>query len=103
MAVPLSLILLGASFARVTVPRPLSRLPLAAMALCALSKSALLPVFGVLLVQAMVRGGLIPVEAKAERFVATLLSGTPGAVKYVPFLNALDVLRLTRMGAYAVR
>ena len=81
MAVPLTLILLGASFARITIPRPFSRLPVAAIVLCALAKSALLPVFGVLLVQAMVRSGLIPVDAKAERFVATLLSGTPGAVK----------------------
>ena len=81
IAVPLTLILLGASFARIAIPRPLSRLPLAAMMLCALVKMALLPVVGVLIVQAMVSGGMIPADAKAERFVAMLLSGTPGAVK----------------------
>ena len=81
IAVPLTLILLGASFARISIPRPISRLPLMAMALCALVKMALLPVIGVLLVQAMVRAGMIPKDAKAERFVAMLLSGTPGAVK----------------------
>ncbi|KAH9920864.1 membrane transport protein-domain-containing protein [Epithele typhae] len=79
LAVPITLILLGASFARLSFPRPLSRLPIAAMVLCALAKMALLPVIGVVMVQAMVRGGLIPVEARAERFVAMLLSGTPGA------------------------
>ena len=78
---PLALVLLGASFARIQLPRPLTRLPLMAMALCALVKMALLPVIGVLLVQAMVRAGMISKDAKAERFVAMLLSGTPGAVK----------------------
>ena len=51
------------------------------MTLCALAKMAVLPVIGILLTQVMVRGGLIPKTAKAERFVGMLLSGTPGAVK----------------------
>ncbi|TBU57227.1 auxin efflux carrier [Dichomitus squalens] len=80
IAVPLALILLGASFARIKVPRPLSRLPIMAMLLVTLAKMVLLPVIGVVVVQAMVRGGFIPADAKAERFVAMLLSGTPSAV-----------------------
>lgn len=44
-------------------------------------KMALLPAFGIAMVQAMVKGGLIPKEAKAERFVAMFMSGTPAAIK----------------------
>jgi hypothetical protein len=47
----------------------------------ALAKLVLLPVLGVLVVQAMVRGGMIDRDAYAERFVAVFLSGTPAAVK----------------------
>ena len=81
IAVPLALILLGASFARVKIPRPLSRLPIMAMLLVTLAKMVVLPVIGVVAVQGMVRAGLIPADAKAEKFVAMLLSGTPAAVK----------------------
>ncbi|KAI0651194.1 auxin efflux carrier [Trametes meyenii] len=81
IAVPLALILLGASFARIKVPRPLARLPIMAMLLVTMAKMVLLPVMGVFIVQAMVRNGFIPASAKAEKFVAMLLSGTPAAVK----------------------
>ncbi|KAI0742846.1 auxin efflux carrier [Daedaleopsis nitida] len=80
IAVPMTLILLGASFARIKLPHPLSRLPIMAMLLVALAKMVVLPVIGVAMVQAMVRGRLIPADAKAEKFVAMLLSGTPAAV-----------------------
>lgn len=82
MAVPLALILLGASFARLKVPRPLSRLPIMAMLAVAMMKMAALPVIGVFMIQAMVKGGLIDRDARAEKFVAMFLSGTPAAVKY---------------------
>ncbi|GJJ11276.1 hypothetical protein Clacol_005508 [Clathrus columnatus] len=76
LAVPLGLILLGASFARLKLPRPLSRLPLTAMIAVTIGKMVVLPVFGVFVVQAMqIR------ENKAERFVAIFLAGTPAAVK----------------------
>lgn len=52
-----------------------------AMLLVTLAKMVVLPVIGVVVVQAMVRGGFIPADAKAEKFVAMLLSGTPSAVK----------------------
>ncbi|KZT06462.1 auxin efflux carrier [Laetiporus sulphureus 93-53] len=80
MAVPLSLIILGASFARLKVPRPFSRLPIMAMIAATVAKMVVLPVIGVFMVQAMVKGGLIAKEALAERFVAMFLSGTPAAV-----------------------
>lgn len=78
---PLALILLGASFARIKVPHPLSRLPIMAMLLVTAAKMILLPVMGVFIVQAMVHQGLISADARAEKFVAMLLSGTPAAVK----------------------
>ena len=81
IAVPLALVLLGASFARLNMPRPLSRLPIMAMFLTTITKMLILPVVGVFLVQAMTNAGLIDRGAKAERFVAMFLSGTPTAVK----------------------
>lgn len=56
------------------------------MASVTLSKMVLLPVVGVLLVEAMVKKGFIPEDAKVEKFVAIFLSGTPSAVKYVNVL-----------------
>ena len=73
--------MLGASFARFRIPRPLSRLPIMAMIAVTMVKMVILPVFGIVIVQAMVNGGLIAKEARAERFVAMFLSGTPAAVK----------------------
>ncbi|CDO68782.1 hypothetical protein BN946_scf184989.g48 [Trametes cinnabarina] len=92
IAVPLALILLGASFARITVPHPLSRLPIMAMLLVAAAKMIVIPVMGVLMVQVMVHKGLIPQDAKAEKFVAMLLSGTPAAINQmiVSSLHAPD-------------
>jgi predicted permease len=83
IAVPLALVLLGASFARLRIPRPLRRLPLGAMFAVAFAKMVLSPIVGVFVVQAMVRNGMIDREAKAERFAAVFLSGTPAAVKFV--------------------
>ena len=75
------MILLGASFARLNVPHPLSRLPIPAMIAVALAKMLILPIIGVFMVLGMVRGGLIDDGAKVEKFVAMFLSGTPAAVK----------------------
>ncbi|KAL0571528.1 Protein M3 [Marasmius crinis-equi] len=80
ITVPMGLILLGASFARMKIPRPLSRLPIPAMMAASVLKLAILPVIGVFLVQGLVNRGLIPADAKAEKFVAMFLSGTPAAV-----------------------
>ncbi|OCH94478.1 auxin efflux carrier [Obba rivulosa] len=80
IAVPLALVLLGASFARLRVPRPLSRLPIMAMVLVTMAKLVVLPVIGVFLIQSMVKAGMIDKDAKAEKFVAMFLSGTPAAV-----------------------
>ena len=81
MAIPLALILLGASFARLKIPRPISRLPIAAMLAVTFAKMILLPVIGVFMVQGMVKGGMIHGNAKVEKFVAMFLSGSPAAIK----------------------
>lgn len=81
ITVPLALVLLGAAFARLRIPRPFARLPLRAMLIAALGKTVVLPAIGIALVQAMTGRGLVPREAKAERFVMMLLGGTPAAVK----------------------
>lgn len=52
-----------------------------AMIAVTLAKMLLMPVIGVFTVQAMVSSGLINREARAEKFVAMFLSGTPAAVK----------------------
>ena len=84
ITIPLSLVLLGASFARMKIPRPISRLPIAAILSVCVAKLVLLPIVGVLIVQAMVRGGLIPPQNKAQIFVAMYLSGTPTSITYEP-------------------
>ncbi|KAK0442797.1 auxin efflux carrier [Desarmillaria tabescens] len=80
ITVPMALILLGASFARMKIPRPFSKMPLPAMFWVSFCKLALLPVIGILLTQVLTHRGVIPKDALVERFVAMLLSGTPSAV-----------------------
>ncbi|KAM5539912.1 hypothetical protein V8D89_006415 [Ganoderma adspersum] len=80
ICVPLSLVLLGASFARIKMPSPLSRLPVMAMFLTTMAKMVALPVIGILLVQAMTKAGFVHKDDKALRFVMMFLSGTPTAV-----------------------
>ncbi|KAK0451924.1 hypothetical protein EV421DRAFT_1683641, partial [Armillaria borealis] len=78
MNVPMTLILLGASFARMKVPRPFTKMPLPALFWVSFCKLALVSVIGVLLTQELTHYGVVPKEAL--RFVAMLLSGTPSAV-----------------------
>ncbi|PBK87810.1 auxin efflux carrier [Armillaria gallica] len=80
ITVPMALILLGASFARMKIPRPFSKMPLPAMFWVSFCKLALLPVIGILLTQELTHRGVILKDALVERFVAMLLSGTPSAV-----------------------
>ncbi|KAI0079031.1 auxin efflux carrier [Panus rudis PR-1116 ss-1] len=80
IAIPLALILLGSSFARLHIPRPLSRLPIMAMLAVAFAKMVLLPVIGVFMTKGMVSGGLIQEDAKVQKFVTMFLSGSPAAI-----------------------
>jgi hypothetical protein len=66
------------------IPRPISRLPIAAILSVCVAKLVLLPIIGIFIVQAMVRGGLIPPQNKVQIFVAMYLSGTPTSITYEP-------------------
>ncbi|EJU06189.1 hypothetical protein DACRYDRAFT_12940 [Dacryopinax primogenitus] len=81
ISVPQGLMLLGNSFARMTIPRPITKLPImAALGMTAI-KCVILPVAGVALTQYLTfHTSLIPPDAYALRFVIMFLSGTPGAV-----------------------
>ncbi|GAW08562.1 auxin efflux carrier [Lentinula edodes] len=87
LCIPLSLIILGASFARMSIPKRLSTLPIPAMIMVTLSKEVLVPVVGIFLTQTFVNKGLIPKDNLAQRFVAIFLSGTPTAVKKLVVAN----------------
>ncbi|EMD40328.1 hypothetical protein CERSUDRAFT_91043 [Gelatoporia subvermispora B] len=86
IAVPLALMILGASFAWLRVPRPLSRLPIVAIILVTVAKLVVMPVMAIFIVKSMVKGGLINENAKAEKFVAIFLAGVPAAVNYSQLL-----------------
>ena len=91
ITIPLALILLGANFAQLKMPRPLSRLPIMAMVLTTAVKMVLLPVIGVFLVQAMTNSGFVDRREITLRFVLMFLSGTPTAVKYVALCACVGV------------
>ncbi|KAK0219707.1 auxin efflux carrier [Armillaria nabsnona] len=108
MNVPLILILLGASFARMKIPRPFNKMPLPALFWVSFCKLVLLPVIGILLTQELTHRGIVPKEALVERFVAMLLSGTPSAVSQLIVtqlyakdhdLDTLSVLLLLQYGS----
>ncbi|KZO97956.1 hypothetical protein CALVIDRAFT_554062 [Calocera viscosa TUFC12733] len=81
ISVPQGLMLLGNSFARMDIPRPITKLPIFAMLGMTAIKCVILPVCGVALTQYLTyHTSLIPPDALALRFVIMFLSGTPGAV-----------------------
>ncbi len=74
----MALILLGASFARMKIPRPFRKMPLPAMFWVLFCKLALLPVIGILLTQALTHHSVIPKDALVEvgctlSFVASIV------------------------------
>jgi auxin efflux carrier family protein len=71
-SVPLGLICLGSALARLNVPRDREgwrTLPIGAITGIAVGKMILMPVLGVLLVQGLVNGGVLPREDKVLQFV----------------------------------
>ncbi len=62
----MALILLGASFARMKIPHPFSKMPLPAMFWVSFCKLALLPVIGILLTQELTHRGVILKDALVE-------------------------------------
>jgi len=82
MSVPLTLFLLGVSFARIDVKlRPGSGLPIFALLSVCFAKMVVLPVVGVFATRGMITAGLIGPDAKVQIFVAIFVSGTPSALK----------------------
>ena len=70
-SVPVGLVCLGSAIARVKLPRKgeWGKLPIGAILYFALTKLALLPVLGVLIIQGLVRVGFIDRDDKVLRFV----------------------------------
>ncbi|RXK39192.1 hypothetical protein M231_03549 [Tremella mesenterica] len=81
MTIPATLILLGASIARLKTPKKWSDQPIAAICAMTAVKMIIAPVFGVFVVQALRDNtSLFPKEDLMRTFVSVLLSGTPAAV-----------------------
>lgn len=69
-SVPLGLLVLGAALARMRLPRPISRLPLASIFGLAIAKLVILPVIGFLFVHALTfHTSTVPPSNKVLRFV----------------------------------
>ncbi|KAF9533769.1 auxin efflux carrier [Crepidotus variabilis] len=84
-AVPMALICLGSSLARLTIPKrgEWRKLPLGAIGLLAAGKLVLMPVIGVLMCQGLTKAGVIPKEDKVLRFVCIFCSCLPTATTQV--------------------
>ncbi|KAL5534814.1 hypothetical protein ACEPAG_1278 [Sanghuangporus baumii] len=84
-SVPLGLICLGSAVARVQVPRrgEWGRLPLGAILWFSVTKMALLPVLGVLIVQGLVKTGFVDPSDKVLRYVCMFMSCVPTATSQV--------------------
>ncbi|KLT43522.1 hypothetical protein CC85DRAFT_296012 [Cutaneotrichosporon oleaginosum] len=81
LTVPLGLMLLGSSFARLEFPSRIRDAPLSANVAMAMVKMVIVPVFSVFVVQSFQsHTSLFPKEDKVRTFCAILLSGTPAAV-----------------------
>jgi len=67
-SVPLGLTVLGSSIAKMEIPRPVSRLPLASIGAMALVKVILLPIVGFFFVEALVHRGMVQADNAVLRF-----------------------------------
>lgn len=84
-SVPLGLLVLGSSMARMKIPRPISKLPLWSIATLAVAKLVFLPILGVLFVEGLSRSGsgLVDEGNKVLRFVLIYFSCVPTATTQV--------------------
>lgn len=85
-SVPLGLICLGSALARLNVPKDKEgwrTLPVGAITGIAVGKIIIMPVLGVLLVQGLVKGGVIPRQDKVLQFVCMFCSCLPTATTQV--------------------
>ena len=82
ICVPMTLFLLGVSFARMDVRlNRESGLPISSLLSVCVSKMIIMPVIGFFITRAMITGGLINPESKVQIFVAIFVSGSPSALK----------------------
>ena len=65
--------------ARMQIPRPISRLPLASIGAVAIGKLIIMPVIGVAVVQCLTARGVIDQNAKVLRFCLCFFSAVPSA------------------------
>ncbi|ORY75966.1 auxin efflux carrier [Leucosporidium creatinivorum] len=83
-SVPLGLLVLGSALARMRLPRPLTKLPLASIASLAVCKLIVLPIVGFLMVQGLTsHTNLVDEENRVLRFVLIYFSCVPTATTQV--------------------
>ncbi|WWD00826.1 hypothetical protein V866_007764 [Kwoniella sp. B9012] len=81
ISIPGGLVLLGASFGRLKLPKKWSDIPFAAILAMTIFKMVILPLIGVFFIEGLRdHTDLYPKEDKMRTFVAILLSGTPSSV-----------------------
>ncbi|KAI5481397.1 auxin efflux carrier transmembrane protein [Pseudohyphozyma bogoriensis] len=82
--VPLGLLVLGAALARLRIPRPINKLPIASIISVALCKLALLPIIGFFFVDALTKHtGLVSQDSRVLRFVLVYFSCVPTSTTQV--------------------
>lgn len=79
-SVPLGLTVLGASIAKMEIPRPISRLPLASIGAMVLVKVVLLPIIGFFFVEALVHRGMVSADNAVLRFSTFCSSSASSAM-----------------------
>ncbi|GAA6019898.1 hypothetical protein JCM10207_003330 [Rhodosporidiobolus poonsookiae] len=86
-SVPIGLTVLGGSMAKLSIPRPVSRLPLQSIAAMAVIRLVVTAIVGFFLVNRLVSSGLVDSDATVLRFVLTLLSCVPTATTQVAYAH----------------
>lgn len=67
-SVPLGLLVLGSALARMSIPKPISRLPFSSIVSLAVAKLVVLPVVGFFVVQGITKAGLVDKDNHVLRF-----------------------------------
>lgn len=75
-SVPTGLIVLGASIAKIKVPRPISRLPLSGIVGMAIVRMAIMPIVGFFFVKQLVNVGMVEADNRVLRFGTHALAGS---------------------------
>ncbi|GAA5959849.1 hypothetical protein JCM10213_008314, partial [Rhodosporidiobolus nylandii] len=83
-SVPLGLLVLGSALARMRIPRPFSKLPLASIVALAVCKLVILPVFGFFFVRSLAKHtSIIDEDDRVLQFTAIFFSVVPTATTQV--------------------